>query len=28
MNLELTKDQYETLLKLMYCGEWVLNKMI
>jgi hypothetical protein len=25
MNIELTKDQYEILLKLMYCGEWVLN---
>ena len=25
MNIELTKDQYKTLLMLMYCGEWVLN---
>jgi hypothetical protein len=25
MNIEFTKDQYKTLLKLMYCGEWVLN---
>jgi hypothetical protein len=25
MNLELTKDQYKTLLKVMYCGEWMLN---
>ena len=25
MNIELTKDQYLTLLKIMYCGEWVLN---
>jgi hypothetical protein len=25
MNIELTSDQYKTLLKLMYCGEWVLN---
>lgn len=25
MNIELTKDQYTTLLKLMYCGEWILN---
>ena len=25
MNIELTKEQYLTLLKIMYCGEWVLN---
>jgi len=25
MNIDFTKDQYQTLLKLMYCGEWVLN---
>jgi len=25
MNMEITKEQYKTLLKLMYCGEWVLN---
>ena len=25
MNIQLTKDQYKTLLKIMYCGEWVLN---
>ena len=25
MNIELAKDQYTTLLNLMYCGEWVLN---
>ncbi len=25
MNIELTKDQYQTLLMMMYCGEWVLN---
>ena len=25
MNIEFTKDQYVTLLKLIYCGEWVLN---
>jgi hypothetical protein len=25
MNIEITRDQYQTLLKLMYCGEWVLN---
>jgi len=25
MNIEISKEQYETLLKLMYCGEWVLN---
>lgn len=25
MNLQFTKEQYKTLLKLMYCGEWVLN---
>ena len=25
MNMEMTKEQYMTLLKLMYCGEWVLN---
>ena len=25
MKIEITKDQYKTLLKLMYCGEWVLN---
>jgi len=25
MNMEMTKEQYKTLLKLMYCGEWVLN---
>jgi len=23
--IEFTKDQYETLLKIMYCGEWILN---
>ncbi|NCO54923.1 MAG: hypothetical protein GW876_05905 [Bacteroidetes bacterium] len=25
MNIELTKNQYQTLLILMYCGEWMLN---
>jgi hypothetical protein len=25
MKLELTKAQYKTLLKIMYCGEWVIN---
>jgi hypothetical protein len=25
MNMELTKEQYKTLLKLMYCGEWVFK---
>jgi len=25
MQIELSKDQYQTLLKLIYCGEWVLN---
>ena len=25
MNIELKKEQYLTLLKIMYCGEWVLN---
>ncbi len=25
MNIEFTKDQYVTLLKLMYCGEWAIN---
>ena len=25
MKIELTKDQYKTLLTTMYCGEWVLN---
>jgi hypothetical protein len=25
INMEITKEQYKTLLKLMYCGEWVLN---
>jgi hypothetical protein len=25
MTIDLTNDQYKTLLKLMYCGEWVFN---
>ena len=25
MTIEFTKDQYKTLLRLMYCGEWMLN---
>jgi len=25
MKIELTKNQYKTLLTLMYCGEWVVN---
>jgi hypothetical protein len=25
MNIDLTKEEYKTLLKIMYCGEWVLN---
>ena len=25
MNIELNKQQYKTLLTIMYCGEWVLN---
>ncbi len=25
MNIKFTKDQYVTLLKLMYCGECVIN---
>jgi len=25
MNIDLTKTRYQTLLKIMYCGEWVLN---
>lgn len=25
MSIDLTKEQFETLLKIMYCGEWVLN---
>jgi hypothetical protein len=25
MNIELTKKQYQTLLTMLYCGEWVLN---
>lgn len=25
MKIELTKEQYKTLLTVMYCGEWMLN---
>ena len=25
MNIELSKEQYKTLLKMLYCGEWMLN---
>ncbi len=25
MKIELTKEQYKTLLKIMYCGEWMIN---
>jgi hypothetical protein len=25
MKIELSKDQYRTLLTMMYCGEWMLN---
>jgi len=25
MKIELTKEEYKTLLTLSYCGEWVLN---
>ena len=25
IEVELTKEQYKALLKLTYCGEWVLN---
>jgi len=25
MKIELTKEQYKTLLTIMYCGEWMLN---
>ena len=25
MNIELTRERYQTLLMLMYCGEWGLN---
>lgn len=25
MNIELTKKEYQTLLTMLYCGEWVLN---
>lgn len=25
MNIELTKEQYKTLLTIMYCGEWIIN---
>lgn len=25
MKIELTKNQYKTLLTLRYCGEWVVN---
>ncbi len=25
MKIELNKNQYKTLLTVMYCGEWVLN---
>ena len=25
MKIELTKEEYKTLLTLSYCGEWILN---
>jgi hypothetical protein len=25
MKIELNRNQYKTLLTIMYCGEWVLN---
>ena len=25
MKIELTKEQYKSLLTIMYCGEWMLN---
>lgn len=25
MKIELTKEQYKTLITIIYCGEWVMN---
>lgn len=25
MKIDLSKDQYKTLLMMLYCGEWVIN---